>query len=103
MNKVILVSVFLMLLIPYATAASLKGGYVVCLSEDLYDEYVTATIKEGEPALNYVFNNGCTIAKAGLKISVLDWSWTGVSKVRLYLENDAIVLWTAMENINRDQ
>ncbi len=83
-----------------ANAASLKGGYWACVSEDLFDQIGMAAVKKDKNAVKYLMNNGCIVAKAGIPISILDTSW-GTAKVRAYVGNQAIVLWTNTENINR--
>jgi len=83
-----------------ANAASIKGGYWACVSEDLFNQITAATVKRDVPAVKYLIKNGCFGPKAGISISILNTSW-GTAKVRAYLGNQAIVLWTNTENINR--
>ena len=83
-----------------ANAASLKGGYWACVSEDLFDQIGMAAVKKDKNAVKYLIKNGCFGPKAGISISILDTSW-GTAKVRAYVGNQAIVLWTNTENINR--
>ncbi len=82
-------------------ASSLIGGYGACLSEDLFDQFTTAAVKKDEHAFNYLLKNGCFVTKAGIEISILDVSWTGTTKVRAYVGDTAVVLWTNTENIKR--
>jgi len=83
-----------------ANAASIKGGYWACVSKDLFNQITAATVKGDVPAVKYLIKNGCFGPKAGIPISILDTSW-GTAKVRAYVGNQAIVLWTNTENINR--
>lgn len=83
-------------------ADSLKGGYGACISEDLFDQLTTAGVKQDKRAWDYLMNNGCIVPKAGIPISVLDATWTGTAKVRAYLGDQAIILWTNTENIQRN-
>ena len=83
-----------------ANAASLKGGYWACLSNDLFDQINTAGAKEDTKAIEYLLKNGCLVAKAGIQVSILDTSW-GTAKVRAYVGDRAFVLWTNTENIIR--
>jgi hypothetical protein len=75
------------------------GGYVACLSESLLDEVITAANQQDHRALEYLLNNGCVQPRAGIPVSVLDSTWTGVVRVRAYLGDDAFVLWTVREAI----
>jgi len=74
-----------------ANAASLKGGYWACVSEDLFDQIGMAAVKKDKNAVKYLIKNGCFGPKAGIPISVLNTSW-GTAKVRAYVGNQAIVL-----------
>lgn len=86
-----------------AQADSMKGGYIACFSEDLLDQWVTATAKKDENALQYLsdLDNGCVMTKAGYKVTVLKTTWTGKVEVRVYDGNPPTVFWTPMENIIR--
>lgn len=86
-----------------ATADSLKGGQVACLTKDLYDQAITAAVKKDENAWQYLMKNGCFVAKAGLQITVLELNVFSASKVRVYLGDRAVELWTSFENIQRDK
>lgn len=81
-------------------ADSLKGGYGACISEDLFDQFSSAAVKKDERAFQYLLKNGCIITKAGIQVSVLDTSW-GKAKIRAYVGDNAVVLWTNTENIQR--
>ena len=84
-----------------AYAETLKGGYGACLSEDLFDQFISAAVKKDERALQYLLENGCIGTKAGIQVSVLDRTWTGKAKVRAYVGDNAVILWTNIENIYR--
>jgi hypothetical protein len=97
-----ILSLGLFLLIPLAVhTESLKGGYPACLTQDLFDQYIAAAVKKDVRAIKYLHKNGCIIAKKGIPVSVLDTSWTGTAKVRAYLGDKAVILWTNVENIQR--
>ncbi|OOZ41631.1 hypothetical protein BOW53_02830 [Solemya pervernicosa gill symbiont] len=93
-------TVFVSLLIASGTASAeqLKGGYPGCISEDLFDQMVSALVKKDDRAVGYLLKNGCVMAKSGLPITVLDRGW-GTSKVRVYIGDQSVVLWTNSENI----
>jgi hypothetical protein len=82
-------------------AETLKGGFGACISEDLFDQFVSAAVKKDERGLQYLLQNGCIITKAGIEVSVLDTTWSGKAKVRAYVGNSAMVLWTNIENVKK--
>ena len=85
-------------LVALASAAHLKGSYPACLTEELLDEFTSAVVNKDERQFNYLLKNGCIIAKSGVPISILDRGWT-ISKVRVYVGDTSIILWTYNENI----
>lgn len=89
------------LLATSAEAESLKGGYPACLTENLFDQAITALNKNDERAWQYLLENGCIVTKGGIPVSVLDRTWTGKVKVRAYVGDDAVILWTNMENVQQ--
>lgn len=103
MKKILcLVAVILWLAAP-AGADSLKGDSLACLSEDLYDQAVTAAVKKDMNAWRYLSKNGCMITKPSLSITILDLNLLSASKVRIYLGKQTLEVWTSFENIQRDQ
>jgi len=101
MKTIILVVTLVCILSGIANAASLKGGYGACVSKDLFDQLTTAGVKKDQRAWNYLLKNGCIITKAGIPISILDTSW-GTAKVRAYVGDTALILWTNTENLARE-
>jgi len=101
LKKIIATLSLLILTAAPVQADSLKGGYGACITEDLFDQFTTAAVKKDERAFQYLQKNGCFITKAGIEISILDVGWTGTTKVRAYVGDATIVLWTNTENINR--
>lgn len=80
---------------------TMKAGYPLCLTEDLFDEMVQALARGDDNQFDYLSGNGCVITKSGLKFSVIDTSW-GTAKVRVYLpgkKTDSIVGWTNIEAV----
>ena len=73
------------------------NGQAACLSEDLLDQLLSAAVDNDTQGVNYLLNHGCIIPKAGIKVSVLDRTWTGTAKVRAYVGDQAVVLWTVNE------
>jgi hypothetical protein len=80
---------------------TLKGGYGACISEDYFDQFAMAYVNKDNNGVNYLLKNEkCIITKSGLKFSLLDRSFTGTAKIRVYVGNDAFILWTYNENLN---
>ena len=82
-----------------AHAAETKGGYGACVTESLFDEFIAALVQNDYLALVYLSKNGCIITKGGLAVSVLDKTWSGTVKIRVYLGDATLILWTNAENI----
>lgn len=82
-----------------AGAETLKGDHVACLTESKLDEVHQAVARNDKRGFAYLMDNGCIITKGGIPISVLDTTWDGKAKVRAYMGNDAVVIWTVRENI----
>jgi len=101
MKKVVFSLIAVVAFTTTVQAASLKGGYGACISEDLFDQFISASVKKDERAFQYLLKNGCIITKAGIEVSVLDTTWTGTAKVRAYVGDSAVILWTNTENIQR--
>ena len=98
MKNILVIGIFSIILSISAYGETLKGGYGACISEDLFDQLTTAVVKKDERAFQYLLQHGCIITKAGIEISVLERSW-GTAKVRAYVGNSAVILWTNTENI----
>lgn len=81
-------------------AASLKGGYIACITKEYFDEITQAVVRNDRRGFDFLIDQRvCIVTKPGIPISILDTTWTGTAKVRAYVENQAIVIWTNTENI----
>lgn len=103
MKKILCLAIIILGLSFPAAADSFKGERIACLSEDLFDQALTAAAQKDERAWAYLMKNGCVIPRAGIKVSILDSTWTGKVKVRAYIGERAWTLWTTIENIVRDK
>lgn len=88
----------LFLLITIVNADTLKGGWPACQTKDLFDEWVTVDVAKDQRGRDHLMNNGCMITGAGLPVTVLEDRW-GRAKVRVYVGDDSLVIWTYSENI----
>lgn len=83
----------------FSYAEVTKGGHFACLSEDLFDQITSASVSNDKNAVQYLIGHGCVISKPNIQLTVLDRTWTGKVKARVYLGDSALVLWMAKENV----
>lgn len=77
------------------------GGYVGCLTEEYLDQFINAAIKNDNNGMNYLLNNSlCAPLSSKFEISVLENGFSTV-KVRVYVGDSAVELWTVREAISR--
>jgi hypothetical protein len=100
MKSIVLAILAILILTTSAYSETTSGGYAACRSKSLFDEFASAVIKEDSNTLLYLLSNGCIIIKPGIPISVLDSSG-GTAKIRAYVGDTSLVMWTYIENIQR--
>lgn len=84
-------------------ADTLAGGFPACLKKKSYDQFIRAYMDKNKPELEYLLKNGCGFPDSGLKVAVLDYSvWDANAKVRIFIGDQAVVMWTHYKNIRRD-
>ncbi|WP_280569352.1 hypothetical protein [Chromohalobacter sp. 296-RDG] len=89
---------FLAAVVGTAEAREFAGnGQPACVSEELLDQLLSAVTDDDDKGVEYLLNNGCLVPRSGIEVSVLDRSWTGTTKVRAYVGDQAMVLWTVNE------
>ena len=76
-----------------------KEGFAACISEGLFRQWISAAVKRDKPGMAQLLSQGCIRLRGGLGASILDRSWTGTVKARVYLEDEATVFWTYREAI----
>ncbi|QNB11565.1 hypothetical protein G5S35_08225 [Paraburkholderia tropica] len=78
--------------------AHLNPGYVACTSEESLDEFVQAAVQKDRDGMKYMLGKTClqTDSMANLKVSLLKPGFT-VVKIRVYVQDDAVVLWAPRE------
>jgi hypothetical protein len=92
--------IFYISLIFSTNAASLKAGYGACVSEDLFNQYIQAIIRNDELGMQYLYKNGCIkIVDNNYPLSIIDQPSTGAVKVRVYVDDSSAILWTFIEAI----
>lgn len=74
-------------------AETLRDGRLACISKGLFDE-----AREWQ----YLMTHGCIYTKEGTPVSVLEWSSSyRMIKIRAYVGNDSIILWTYSDAIQK--
>jgi hypothetical protein len=102
MKKTTTTAIVLAILTPLASIAQnprIVGGHVACFTENLLDQFIDALVNEDARAREYLFQNGCFVPKQGLDVTILERSWPGRARVRVYLEDGTFEFWTNKENI----
>jgi hypothetical protein len=86
-----------------AQADSLNdGGYVGCLTEEYLDQFISAAVKSDNNGMTYLLKQAvCAPLSSQYEISVLENGFSTV-KIRVYVEGNAVELWTVREAISRD-
>ena len=82
-----------------AAADTTKEG-VFCMTEEHFDQFLTATVKNDQAALKWLTENACGALKAGLSVTLLSRAFIGPWHVRLYLEGGAVEVWVNCEAID---
>lgn len=84
---------------PPAHSATLEGGYFACITKQSWDELNEHISRNDRRGADYLVQKGlCLVTKAGIEVSVLS-SWWGTAKVRAYVGDQSIILWTNSENV----
>jgi hypothetical protein len=78
-----------------------QEGFGACISEDLFKQWLAATAKQDKPELANLVRKGCIRLRGGLSASIIDRSWAGSVKARVFLEDESTVFWTYPEAIVR--
>ncbi len=80
------------------TKNTLKGGYAACVTNELFDEFISAAVKKDNLAISHLLLKGCIITKAGERFSIIDLG-LGTTKIRAYIDGNSVILYTNTENI----
>lgn len=103
MKKILIFFVLFFLPAISLGAASLKGGYPVCVTKELYDQARAAILKDDKREVQYLFKSGCFAPEGGASVTLLELSeWSGVAKVRIFAGGEAFIMWTSYKNIKKE-
>lgn len=81
-------------------AARTVDGYGACVSEEHFSQWVSALAAKDKPGLEFLVSKGwCFFPKPGLGASILDRTWTGTIKVRLYVGDESLEVWMLREAV----
>lgn len=83
---------------PTRGANTLKSGRAACVSKELLFELATA-IQNDARAVQYLARSGCVVTKEAMPVTVLNLELPGIAKVRAYVGNEAVELWTTFDNL----
>jgi hypothetical protein len=80
-----------------AHADSLRSGFPICASEAMLDQMYSAIAAKDVDGMDYLFDHGCFMTKAGVNASILDRSNMGArAHVRIYTLHGAAEAWTSI-------
>lgn len=98
MKKLLITAAALTLFSGAAQAKTLKPGYPICFTGKAFEEVTTAIVNNDVRQLEYLEKAGlCGVTNAGIKYSLLDRTWTGTAKVRVYFGDQSALAWTNTE------
>ncbi|HGG8739387.1 TPA: hypothetical protein ACJJXK_000912 [Enterobacter asburiae] len=87
-----------------ALAASLKGDYPACTSEDEFNRLQSIIKHKDKESLEEIFKTSCLMPKKGVSVDkVVSMGWTsGIAHVKVYVKGNLYDLWTNTENLSAD-
>lgn len=95
-----LIAVFLLVCSTFASATTLGENPLGCISEELLDEVTTAIRKNDDQRMKWALKNGCVWMKRDVQFSVIKrFHSIGVSKIRVYIGNESLVMYLHMEDL----
>ena len=75
-----------------------KEGYLAAATKEYYDQMMNLIAVKDYEALQTLIDAGVVISlKAGLKVQIVDSTWTGAIKIRL--KGSTTTVWTVMEAV----
>lgn len=99
MKRAVFACLFCMPLLAYS--ATLKKESFVCLTEEKYDQLIRAISTDDMRGAKYLMGNGCILTNRAVEVSILDQTWSGGVKLRMYTEQGTAEVWTNIESVNR--
>jgi hypothetical protein len=84
----------------HALSGTTVGGHFACTTEDYFDDILQFAIaKDYASAEAYQSQGKCVVLKAGLRVTVMDTTWTG----KLQFVYQGLKMWTVMEAVTLDR
>ena len=81
----------------FALSGTTNDGYFACQTEEWFDDLMSfVTAKDMDSIEAYRSANKCIILKSGLRVTILDTTWTG----KIQFAFKGIKMWTVSEAIN---
>lgn len=81
------------------SAQTLMKDKFACQTSEQFDQLYSAIAQDDKRGMRHMLENGCLFTSREADVSILDRTWTGKTKVRVYIGNDAAVLWTDANSI----
>ncbi|MGI4861420.1 MAG: hypothetical protein ACRYHA_31735 [Janthinobacterium lividum] len=88
-----------------AAQAHFKPGYAACLTEKLFDQFVTAAAQKDGGAIAYLGQNGCILTDhlSGYDAALTGHPKKGVIQARVYLPKGSMELYAPVDALGVSQ
>ena len=98
MKKILIFCILTALSLP-VFGTTLRGGYPVCTTKKMYEQFIKAYMRDDKKECGYLLGNGCFLLAGGMNITILDQStWSNIAKIRVFAGTDTIIMWTHIKN-----
>jgi len=99
--KKILSTATLLFISTAASAASLKGDYPACTSENAFEKLQAIIQHKDQGSYKEIMGTECFFPKKDLPVDkIVSMGWTsGVAQVKVYFKGELYDLWTNTENL----
>ncbi len=100
MKKWYLVMAAVVLACSPASAETIQQSMPACVSEELFDQVVTAMRNKDEAGFGYLMSHGCVALRQGVAVSLLNRG--PELHIRVYSGGEAVELWTFVTSVYPD-
>lgn len=97
----LIIALIIVCSVSVAQAETVTKRGIACLSKDSLLQVIRANNENDAQAIKYLFKYNCFVTKPGHSLSILDRTWSGLVKARVYGGSGAFVIWTLNNNIQR--
>ncbi len=96
-----LLYVALACVVPVAEADTLLAGYPACSTRQAYSQYIEAATRSDDQAMASLLMGACLITRTDIPVSIVETTWTGQTRVRAFIDNHEVMLWTSVRHIQQ--